>query len=81
MSFVGPAFWKIQTFQPQLCDGCTSMELCEKYGIDIRECGYWFPCTDTADSLDEAIDLARSLCSFLDDGNNVRIVRPDGKIL
>lgn len=73
--------WKIQVFQPQLCNGCTNMELYEKFGIDIRECGNWFLCTDTADCLEDAIDLAKSLCSYLDDGNNVRIVCPDGKII
>ena len=78
---MGRIKWKIQTFQPQLCNECASMELCEKFGIEIKECGQWFPCTDTADNLEDAIDLAKSCCSFLDDGNNVRIVCPDGKII
>jgi len=36
---------------------------------------------DNADSLEGALELAKSLLSFLDDGNNVRIVCPDGTIL
>lgn len=36
---------------------------------------------DTADSLEDALELAKSLCSWLDDGNNVRILCPDGKII
>lgn len=57
------------------------MELCEKFGVEIKECGQWFPCTDTADCLEDAIELAKSLCSFLDNGNKVRIVSPDGTII
>jgi len=76
----GEMKWKIQTFQPQLCNGCTSIELCQKLGIDIEECGEW-TVSDTAESLHDAIDLAKSLCSYLDNGNNVRIVCPDGKII
>ena len=49
--------------------------------IQIFEYGMWFPCTDVADNLEDAINLAKSLCSFLDDGNNVRILCPNGKIL
>ena len=52
-----------------------------KWKIQIFEYGQWFHCTDTADCLEDAIDLAKSLCSYLDDGNNVRIVSPDGKIV
>ena len=57
------------------------MELCKKFGVEIRECGQWFPCVEEPETLEEAIDLAKSLLSFLDDGNNVRILCPDGKIL
>lgn len=49
--------------------------------IQILEYDQWFPCTDTADCLEDAIDLAKSYLSWFDDGNNVRIVCPDGKIL
>ena len=41
----------------------------------------WLSCTDMADSLEEAILLASSYCDFLNDGNNVRIVCPDGSIV
>ena len=73
--------WKIQAFNPHLCDGCTSMKMCERFGIDIKECGMWLSCADITDSLEDAIELAKSYCSWLDDGNNVRIVCPDGKII
>lgn len=36
---------------------------------------------DAAESLEDALELAKSLCYWLDDGNDVRIVCPDGKIL
>lgn len=49
--------------------------------IQIFEYNQWFSCTDTADCLEDAIDLAKSLCSFLDDGNNVRILCPNGETI
>lgn len=49
--------------------------------IQILEYGQWFPCTDTADCLEDAIELAKSYLSWLDDGNSVRIVCPDGRII
>lgn len=52
-----------------------------KFKIQIFEFGQWFPCTDTADNIEEALELAKSVCSWLDDGNNVRIICPDGKTI
>jgi hypothetical protein len=56
------------------------VELCKKFGVEILKCGQWLLCEES-ESLEEAIDLAKSFLSLLDDGNNVRIVCPDGKIL
>lgn len=51
------------------------------YKVEILEYGDWFKCTDEADDLEDALSLAKSLCSFLDTGNNIRIVCPDGRII
>ena len=52
-----------------------------KFKIQIFEHNMWLSCIDTADNLEDALELAKSYLSWIDDGNNVRIACPDGKII
>ena len=58
------------------------MSLANKFKIQIFRREKWiYADIDVADCLEDAIELAKSLCSWIDNGNDVRIVCPDGKII